>query len=46
MDSKTRIHEIAEEKASVIAGMNQAVWNYAEFGYQEVKSAAYLTGKL
>ena len=46
MDSKTRIHEIAEEKASVIAGMNQAVWDYAEFGYQEVKSAAYLTGVL
>ena len=46
MDSKTRIHEIAEEKASVIAGMNQAVWDYAVFGSQEVKRAAYLTGML
>ncbi len=43
MDSKTRIHEIAAEKAGIIADMNQSVWSYAEYGYKEFKSAAKLT---
>ena len=42
-DVKQRIHEIAEEKRERIAEMNRAVWSYAEYGYQEVQSAAKLT---
>ena len=42
-DVKQRIHEIAEEKREKIAEMNRAVWSYAEYGYQEVQSAAKLT---
>lgn len=43
MDSKARIHEIAEQKAGIIADMNHAVFDYAEYGYKEFKSAAKLT---
>lgn len=40
MDEKRAICNAVASKADVIAGINQAVWEYAEFGYQEVKSAA------
>ena len=40
MNQKQTICSIASEKESVIAGINQAVWSYAEFGYQEERSAA------
>ncbi|MBT9779227.1 amidohydrolase [Clostridium sp. MCC353] len=39
MNSKEVICDAVKRKADMIAGINQAVWDYAEFGYQEVKSA-------
>lgn len=39
MEQKQLICDIVSEKAGVIAGINRAVWDYAEFGYQEEKSA-------
>lgn len=35
MEEKQFIHDIVAEKADIIAGINRAVWDYAEFGYQE-----------
>ena len=43
MDTKTRIHQIAADKAGIIADMNHSVWGFAEYGYKEFKSAAKLT---
>lgn len=40
MNKKNKICSIAAGKESIITGINQAVWNYAEFGYQEDRSAA------
>lgn len=39
MEKKQFICNIVAEKADVIAGINQAVWDFAEFGYHEEKSA-------
>lgn len=39
MEEKQFIHDIVAEKADIIAGINRAVWDYAEFGYQEDQSA-------
>lgn len=39
MNSKEVICDAVKRKADIISGINQAVWDYAEFGYQEVKSA-------
>lgn len=39
MNSKELICSAVSEKADKIAGINRAVWNYAEFGYKEFKSA-------
>lgn len=39
MEEKQLIREIVEEKADIIAGINRAVWEYAEFGYHEEQSA-------
>ena len=38
MEEKQFIHDIVAEKADIIAGINRAVWDYAEFGYQEAVS--------
>ena len=43
MDTKTRIHQIAADKAGIIADMKHSVWGFAEYGYKEFKSAAKLT---
>lgn len=40
MDTAEFIRQTADEKARQIAKLNQAVWDFAEFGYQEEKSAA------
>ena len=39
MEEKQIIHEIVMEKADTISEINRAVWDYAEFGYQEKQSA-------
>ena len=39
MEEKQMIHEIVMEKADTISEINRAVWDYAEFGYQEKQSA-------
>ena len=39
MEKKQFICDMVAEKADVIAGINQAVWDFAEFGYHEEKSA-------
>ncbi len=44
--TKERIHQIAEDKSAIIADMNQSLWGYAEYGYQEFKSAKKLTDVL
>ena len=46
MEKKQTICNIATQKEDVIAGINQAVWNYAEYGYQEEKSAAKIVETL
>ena len=38
-----RLKELARNKESVIADMNHCIWDYAEFGYSEFKSAAKIT---
>lgn len=40
MDKNTLIRKIIQEKAQQISEMNQSIWDYAEYGFQEVKSAA------
>lgn len=40
MDERQIIRAMAAEKEDMIAGINRAVWDYAEYGYQETKSAA------
>lgn len=40
MNEIQAIKAIAAEKESIIAGINRKVWDYAEYGYQEFKSAA------
>lgn len=39
MNSKELICDAVKRKSDIITGINQAVWDYAEFGYQEFKSA-------
>ena len=39
MDTKTLIHEIAAEKAELIADLNRCIYEYAEDGYKEFQSA-------
>lgn len=39
MDTIQFICDAVEGKAEEIKGINQAVWNYAEFGYEEYQSA-------
>lgn len=43
MISPEKIKEFAKAKASVVSDMNQCLWDYAEFGYSEFKSAGKLT---
>lgn len=40
MDNAQIIRNAVREKAQIITGLNRAVWEYAELGYQETKSAA------
>ena len=40
MDNAQIIRDSVREKAQIITGLNRAVWEYAELGYQETKSAA------
>ena len=40
MDNAQIIRDAVREKAQIITGLNRAVWEYAELGYQETKSAA------
>ena len=42
MNSQERIRRIAETKNEIIADINHTVWEYAESGYHEFKSAAKL----
>lgn len=42
MSVKETICGIAAQKYETIASMNQAVWNFAEYGYQEHQSSAEL----
>lgn len=39
MDNAQIIRDAVREKAQIITGLNRAVWEYAELGYQETKSA-------
>ena len=39
---KELVQRFAKDKNDVIADMNQAVWNYAEYGYQEFQSSGKL----
>ena len=40
MDNAQIIRDAVREKAQIITGLNRSVWEYAELGYQETKSAA------
>lgn len=40
MDNAQIIRNAVREKAQIITGLNRSVWEYAELGYQETKSAA------
>lgn len=46
MNEKQTICSISAEKENVIAEINQAVWDYAEYGYQEVRSAGKIVETL
>ena len=39
MEKKKLICDIVADKADIIAGINQSVWDFAEFGYHEERSA-------
>lgn len=39
METRELIRDAVKRKADVITGINQAVFQYAEYGYEEVKSA-------
>ena len=39
MERKKLICDIVADKADIISGINQSVWDFAEFGYQEERSA-------
>ena len=40
MDNAQIIRDAVRKKAQIITGLNRSVWEYAELGYQETKSAA------
>lgn len=40
MDNAQIIRNAVRERAQIITGLNRSVWEYAELGYQETKSAA------
>lgn len=42
MDNVQIIREAVKQREKVITGLNQAIWEYAETGYEEVNSAAAL----
>ena len=39
MEKKKLICDIVADKADIISGINQSVWDFAEFGYHEERSA-------
>lgn len=42
MDNKEFIYQAVKEREEVISHINRAVWDYAELGYQEEKSAGVI----
>ena len=46
MDNLQFIRQTTEEKAGLIAGVNQGVWKCAEFGYEETESSALIADTL
>lgn len=39
MDLQSFMRQQADQEASLLADLNQSLWNYAEFGYQEFQSS-------